>query len=209
MKKLWIQALAVLSAAALLCGTALAAGSSLGARAEKDAQGRDYVTVTASDGKVFLSYESAENRMQYLVTAQSDQEVPTAENLIYIDQAAASDGKVTFTIYPKEVEEDKTYYVYLSSNASTGITDRTLVAVFGLGLRPDVGDIIMGDVNGDETVDVKDAVAVLDHVAEKNILTEAAQAAADVNYDETVDVRDAVRILDFVAEKITEFTKSE
>lgn len=64
-----------------------------------------------------------------------------------------------------------------------------------------VTDIIRGDVNGNGTVEIGDAVCLLRHLAEK---TNAVfiEAAADVNNNNGIDIGDAVLILRYLAEQI-------
>lgn len=64
---------------------------------------------------------------------------------------------------------------------------------------------ILGDVNGDQRVDTKDAQALLRAYAELEELTELQKEAADVDGDGRADTRDAALILQYTAEKITEF----
>lgn len=64
-----------------------------------------------------------------------------------------------------------------------------------------VTDIIRGDVNGNGTVEIGDAVCLLRRLAEK---TNAVfiEAAADVNNNNGIDIGDAVLILRYLAEQI-------
>lgn len=65
---------------------------------------------------------------------------------------------------------------------------------------------ILGDVNGDGKVDANDALVILKHVANLEILDEIATLFADVNGDTQVNANDALDILKYVAKLITEFT---
>lgn len=70
----------------------------------------------------------------------------------------------------------------------------------------DIRNYILGDANGDEKIDVLDAVRILDHVVERSRLTGNRFLAADVASEKgKVDVLDAVRILDYVVERISAF----
>ena len=66
---------------------------------------------------------------------------------------------------------------------------------------------IVGDLNGDNSVDVLDATLVQKHSSGTADLTEKQLAAADVNSDNNVDILDAIEIQKFAAGKITEFKK--
>ena len=65
----------------------------------------------------------------------------------------------------------------------------------------------IGDVNGDETVDVLDSIMIQKYASEKAELDERQLYVADVNDDGQVDVLDASDIQKYAAEKLTEFKK--
>ena len=58
---------------------------------------------------------------------------------------------------------------------------------------------ILGDVNGDGKVNIKDATLIQKAVAKIISLTDAEQTRADVNADEKVNIKDATAIQKFVA----------
>ena len=64
-----------------------------------------------------------------------------------------------------------------------------------------VTDIIRGDVNGNGTVEIGDAVCLLRRLAEKPNAV-FIEAAADVNNNNGIDIGDAVLILRYLAEQI-------
>lgn len=66
---------------------------------------------------------------------------------------------------------------------------------------------IIGELNGDNSVDVLDATIVQKHAVGKADLINEQLAAADVNNDNNVDILDAAEIQKFAAGKITEFKK--
>ena len=67
------------------------------------------------------------------------------------------------------------------------------------------GGYILGDANGDGTVNINDATTVQKHAAELEKLTGDRFAAADVNKDGTVDIIDTTLIQKYAAEIIHEF----
>ena len=67
--------------------------------------------------------------------------------------------------------------------------------------------VVIGDINGDNSVDILDATLAQKHSAGKADLTEEQLAVADVNNDKNVDILDATEIQKFAAGKITEFKK--
>jgi hypothetical protein len=123
----------------------------------------------------------------YLVIAQSDNEVPTASNIVYIDQTAVKGDSTTFNIYPSTLASGKTYYVYLASSGGTG---RTLVASFSYYVA-----YTLGDVDADEKVSVVDAMFVLQYITGSRTFTEKQMLAADVDADNKISVIDAMFIL--------------
>lgn len=67
--------------------------------------------------------------------------------------------------------------------------------------------VMIGDANGDNVVDVLDATLIQKFTVDKAELTDEQQKVADVNDDGTVDILDASDIQKFTVEKITEFKK--
>lgn len=66
-------------------------------------------------------------------------------------------------------------------------------------------DVTYGDVNGDNTIDVSDALLICQIYLGNVAPTETQNAAADVNGDGTVDVSDALMICQYYLGNITEF----
>ena len=66
---------------------------------------------------------------------------------------------------------------------------------------------LIGDVNGDGSVDTLDAVKILNYTVDKVTLTENQLYVADVNNDGSVNALDALAIQKFAVGKITEFQK--
>ncbi len=65
----------------------------------------------------------------------------------------------------------------------TSITPPVLTPVFE-------SDIMLGDVNGDETIDISDYTGVRLHILELKTLPEGSLEKADVNRDDTIDISD-------------------
>lgn len=144
--------------------------------------------------KVDVTYGSAENGKEYLVLATkaevTDVTKLDADSIVYIDQKTAGSGGVSFTVYPKELKTG-TYYVYMSSNASSGVQALTEVGTYtveGPAYTP-------GDVNANGSVDTTDAVWVLQNYVGSRQLDDTQKLAADVNVDNTINTTDAVWIL--------------
>ena len=113
--------------------------------------------------------------------------VPTADNIAYIDQMAATETGVSFTAYPKELTKG-TYYVYLVGSG-TAFAD-SQVASFEYDQK-----YTLGDVNDDGKINAIDAVLILRAAIGKTELTDIQQKAADVNEDKSVNALDAVVVL--------------
>ena len=69
----------------------------------------------------------------------------------------------------------------------------------------DESEYELGDVNMDESIDLFDAIAVLQYEAGVTDLTDAEYALGDVNGDDSVDLFDAIAILQYEAGIIEEF----
>lgn len=207
MKKLLRTFLLAAALTALLCVSALAADSAVSnvtgnILTPKTAEGE---TITEKDGK----YENAvkfdvnatgTKDSQYLLLVLRDQNVPTEQNIVYINQAAAGeDGKLVFTgsdaAYPMTMTGG-TYYVYLVGDgkefsASAPAASFTYEAGYTL-----------GDVDGNGKVNINDALELLNFLAEKTVLEGNNLKAADVDKTGAVNINDALKLLNYLAEKI-------
>lgn len=126
--------------------------------------------------------------------------VPTAENIAYIDQAAAQNGSVSFAAYPKELTKG-TYYVYLVGGG-TAFSD-SQVASFEYDKK-----YTLGDVNEDGMINVLDAMDVIYHIVGTKTLNETQMLAANVlrgGSDDTINVKDAMQIIYYIVGTITSF----
>ncbi len=65
----------------------------------------------------------------------------------------------------------------------------------------------IGDVNGDDSIDVLDAIVIQKYTVDKVELTDEQKYVADVNNDGNVDILDAADIQKFSVDKIKEFNK--
>jgi hypothetical protein len=193
-------------AAALLLAATMALGSTTALAADTTIE-NDKMTVvydpatgaTASfaestDEKINVIFESdqliAEN--QYLIMMVQGSETahtPTESSILYIDQQAAvatSDGKakLEFSVYPSSVQDSVIVIYGANSEIIAAIVD---------------AKYILGDVNGDRTVDVGDATLLLRYVASLEPASSLNLAAADADNSGKVDVGDATKILRVLA----------
>lgn len=114
--------------------------------------------------------------------------VPTADNIAYIDQMAATETGVDFTAYPKELTKG-TYHVYLVGGG-TAFNAAEPDATFQCDQK-----YILGDADSSGTVDVNDAVKILKCIVGNDTFTDLQRLAADADKNGDVDVNDAVKIL--------------
>ncbi len=107
----------------------------------------------------------------------------------YVELSKKADGRYLVT------------YTYGFDNANYGL--KTLTTTFG------EATVIFGDVDGNQEVDVNDAILVYAYVNGKVEFTEDQLNAADVNGDGEVDVTDAILVYAYVNGKTTKFPIEE
>lgn len=175
-----------------------ASGSSIPAGTDTSISGDYYANAVKFDVKA----DNLTENQQYLLlvlkgnadgTAPS---VPTAENIAYIDQAAAQNGSVDFTAYPKELTKG-TYHVYLVGAGKTFAESK--VASFKCDQK-----YTLGDVDEDGYWTANDALYTLQIAVNKVVLkidgidtpvTDVIRAAADTDKDGYATANDALLIL--------------
>ena len=69
-----------------------------------------------------------------------------------------------------------------------------------------VEDYVLGDVNGNDVVDIGDAVSIVNYLVGKDTSNFVAKAA-DTNKNGQIDIGDAVTIVNLLVGKITNFTR--
>ena len=154
--------------------------------------GKEYSDYYANAVKFGVAANSLEDNQQYLLLVLKGEGVPTAENIAYIDQAAAQNGSVSFTAYPKELTKG-TYYVYLVGGG-TAFNAANPAATFQYDKK-----YKLGDVDGNNSISVNDALFVLQAVAHSRALEGIAKLAADTDKNGSISVNDALFILQAVA----------
>lgn len=210
MKKLLRTLLLAAALTALLCVSALAADSTVSITNQN---GATLTPKTAADAPITANadgkYENAvkfdvnatgTKGSQYLLLVLRDQKVPTEQNIVYINQAAAgANGAISFTgsdaAYPMTMTSG-TYYVYLVGDGKTfdpAKADASFTYEAGYTL---------GDVDGNGKVNINDALELLNFLAEKTVLEGNNLKAADVDKTGAVNINDALKLLNYLAEKI-------
>lgn len=160
--------------------------------------GKEYADYYADAVKFDVTANSLVNNQQYLLLVIKGEGVPTAENIAYIDQAAAQNGSVSFTAYPKELTKG-TYHVYLVGAGKTFAESK--VATFQCDQR-----YTLGDVDDDAGITANDALCALMMSVDKapagsDGWTDIQRMAADVDGVAGVSANDALWILEASVDK--------
>lgn len=159
--------------------------------------GKEYSDYYANAVKFDVKAQNLTENQQYLLLVLKGEGVPTAENIAYIDQAAAQNGSVSFTAYPSALTKG-TYHVYLVGAGKTFAESK--VASFEYDQK-----YTLGDVDDSGVITVQDALLTLRHAADLDTLTGTKFLAADVNSSGVVDITDALLILRYAADLIDHF----
>ena len=135
---------------------------------------------------------------QYLLLVLSDNKAPGADNIVYINQDVAdADGKVTFSdtdvAYPSSLVKGNEYHVYVVGADKTFTADTGAVATF-----QNIQPYTPGDVNQDTKINVNDAMAIINHIVSREVLTGVSWQAAEVTGDGSVNVNDAMEIINYI-----------
>lgn len=117
--------------------------------------GEETVQFYAGAEKLEVSYSGVESGQCLVVALDDNSGVPKEGNIVYIDQTLVSGNTVTFTVYPSQLENGKTYHIYLSGG---GLGSLTEVASFQYYIP-----YKLGDVNEDGIINTADALAVIRH----------------------------------------------
>lgn len=217
MKK-WIKtALLSVGAAALMCGGAFAADASTSGVYDVTPE-TGYTLTPQTANKTVVSAEKAQvngeetqfyadavrfeltgtgtNGTQYVVFALSGEKaVPTKSNIAYIDQDAASNGTISFNLYPGSLSSG-TYNVYLAAGGGNGLQK---VAAFSY-----YQAYTLGDVDADTYWTANDALYALQIAVNQTTLkingadvtvSDTMRLAADTDVDTYVTANDALLIL--------------
>ena len=162
--------------------------------------GTEYTDYYANAVKFDVKAENLTKDQQYLLLVLkgnadgSAPGVPTADNIAYIDQMAATETGVSFTAYPKELTKGK-YYVYLVGGGKT-FNSANPAATFQYDKK-----YKLGDVDENNRITTSDAVEILQSIVGKKTLTETQRFAADVDGNNSITAGDAVYILQFIVGK--------
>lgn len=137
---------------------------------------------------------------QYVVfLLQGSEVVPTQSNIRYIDQKEG--GAISFTVYPSELTTPGDYGVYVSSTSQA----YKKVASFQVTDSWEKAPYILGDVDMNGSVNITDALLVLQDIVGSVVLNEQQRQAANVDLtDSAINISDALKILNYIVGNITE-----
>ena len=152
--------------------------------------------------KLNVSYADAHEGAFYLLAVLNrETALPTAADIVYIDQATATADGVSFAAFPAALTEGE-YFVYLSASTPSGLGSGGLAKIGSFSCRP---AYTLGDVNGDREINSTDALLTLQGAVKKTILTDLQKLAANVNRDAEINSTDALMILQYAVKKISGF----
>lgn len=169
-----------------------ASGSSIPAGTDTSISGDYYANAV----KLEVKAEKLAENQQYLLLVLKGEGVPTADNIAYIDQAAAQNGSVSFAAYPKELTKG-TYHVYLVGGGTAFAQSQ--VASFEYDKK-----YTLGDVDDDGKWTANDALYTMQIAVNRTSLridnidvkvTSIMKTAANVDKDAFVTANDALLIL--------------
>ena len=163
--------------------------------------GTEYTDYYANAVKFDVKAENLTENQQYLLMVLKGEGVPTAENIAYIEQAAAQNGSVSFAAYPSALTKG-TYHVYLVGGG-TAFNAAKPDATFQYDKK-----YTLGDVNEDGAINSGDAMLVLQHSVRLFTLSARQQLAADVNMNNKIESGDAMQILQYSVHLIKEFKEA-
>ena len=160
----------------------------------------DKVIVTFPGAKkASIVYADAVDDSEYILLLTTEEltlgSPPTVSSVVYMEQKTGNNG-VQFTAQVRNPSLNQRFFVYMSSNADSGITLGELVATCDYAVEPPVETYDLGDVNHDSKITTADALLAL-RLSAGTLpdATEAARAAADVNKDDKITIADALLIL--------------
>ena len=149
----------------------------------------DQTTVVYRDAVKFKLTCPTTSSSYKLTVALTGGDVPTVDNIAYIDQKAGSDTE--FVIYPMTPTGNTTYSVRISE---TGAALQEVAQVAYCSGTP--AGYKLGDVDGDGWVNIQDAIRILQELVEQEPrMNEAEKKRGDLNGDSKLDISDAVKLL--------------
>jgi hypothetical protein len=138
-----------------------------------------------------------------IIDAEKANATLTGDDLYYINQGTNGETfwttgmgtKVDLTTLVNETTTSKEFIVRIGGTNLQNLIEVPLTVTYNAA-TPDTPTYTLGDVTLDETIDMGDAAAILNHFMGDAVITdETVKLAADVTLDETIDMGDAAAIL--------------
>ena len=164
-------------------------GNTVKATTGVEIDGATYNDFYADAVKLEVTVSDAKDGDYYLVIAQTDDEVPTEDNIVYIDQTTAADGKAVFTVYPNGLDSKVTYHVFVSSTSGA----RTEILSFNY-----YQAYTLGDADSNDLVELNDAIVIMRYLVDLETFDEKQKLAANVDGVEGISLNDAVVIMRYL-----------
>ncbi|MBQ1382138.1 MAG: dockerin type I repeat-containing protein, partial [Ruminococcus sp.] len=114
---------------------------------------------------------------------------------VYLDEGDAYAD--TFTVSGTQCKKDIAFAVSAEALSYSGVSAEADTVTI-------VNDVVLGDVNGDGTADVRDVTAMQRCLADAQELSFLQMLAADTNQDGTFDINDATCLQSVLAEYVTD-----
>lgn len=147
--------------------------------------GAEATDATAENFDLTAPAETGKMYLLLVLDASKDQGIPTASNILYVNQATASGSAVFFdNVYPSKIVDSN---IYLAGGPAL-----TQIALL------DAADpeYPFGDINKDKRVNIQDVIRLLNHVNKSNKLADT--TGCDINSDTRVNIQDVIRLLNHV-----------
>lgn len=153
---------------------------------------------------VEFTITNASEQMTLLLTSEDIDEisVETAPKIIFMDQAVTPDETTyTFNVEKSRIKsatglddiDGCTLYVKMGAKGVSDMATTTVV------YHDPTTAVMYGDVTGDSTIDIADAIKILRFDAGYDQLSSEQYVAAELTNDGVVDIADAIKILRYDA----------
>lgn len=122
------------------------------------------------------------------------------------EELAGNDGAIRLlTLHIADEMPEGTYAINIT-NASYSMPDATLVTLENTTSSITVKRFILGDVNGNDEVDIGDAVSVVNYLVGKEVQT-FMEISADTNKNGQIDIGDAVIIVNYLVGEVEKLSR--
>lgn len=138
-----------------------------------------------------VNYNETTNVYSFAVLSLQSKEIKGNDGAVWTVKLQVADN-IAAGNYPVKIQNAK----YSNISGSTSVDMPETIN------RLEISNYLKGDANGDGTIDIADAVCIVNHVVGKATPSFVAKSA-DANADGVVDIADAVRIVNLVVGKIT------